>query len=475
MKFNSFRLILISLLVVFLNSCLKTTDSTVISSNSCFTALTFASNDSVPYIQNAAFTLEPLSPGSKDSMIVNLDSLPYKTRIDTVNPTFTFKSSAAKCLFFLNGDSVFLTGTDTIDFNKVVKIRNYATDGSATNTYRIKVNVHQVKPEYYVWSKVSENLDNHVAISQKALIFNDKIYYYINDGSDSYLYTSSNGYNWSSSSTVNGLPNNVTFGDITQFAGKLYLTQNDDKIYTSTNGTDWTVKSIPDYNFKSLLFGLNGKLWAVTQSNTNQKYYFSNSIDGTIWAVDTSKVIPNNFPVNNFTALSFNSRLGKPKAIVVAAKSANGDALKSWSTEDGKYWVDFGKENKTLDTLAVGFSIIPYDDKLFVFGKRTDKLAYHFKISKDEGLSWQLPDTLYNRLRQNIISSTNDTTHINYETRNFQSVVLLNPRNYTGINQAQLDDILKSNRIFMIGGKSGSTTFSDVWTGKLNRKNFLRQ
>jgi len=35
--------------------------------------------------------------------------------------------------------------------------------------------------------------------------------------------------------------------------------------------------------------------------------------------------------------------------------------------------------------------------------------------------------------------------------------------------------ILQSNRIFIIGGKSGSTTFSDVWTGKLNRKNFLRQ
>jgi hypothetical protein len=37
------------------------------------------------------------------------------------------------------------------------------------------------------------------------------------------------------------------------------------------------------------------------------------------------------------------------------------------------------------------------------------------------------------------------------------------------------NEILLSNRIFIIGGKLGSTSYSDVWTGKLNRENFLRQ
>jgi len=37
------------------------------------------------------------------------------------------------------------------------------------------------------------------------------------------------------------------------------------------------------------------------------------------------------------------------------------------------------------------------------------------------------------------------------------------------------NEIEQSNRIFIIGGKNGVLNYSDVYTGKLNRKNFLRQ
>lgn len=80
MKFNSIRLILIFSSVVFLSSCLGTTDVTSYSTNPSFSSLTFAANDSIPYLSTAAFTLEYDSQVG-DSVIVNLDSLPFNTQI----------------------------------------------------------------------------------------------------------------------------------------------------------------------------------------------------------------------------------------------------------------------------------------------------------------------------------------------------------------------------------------------------------
>lgn len=459
MKFNFFKSLLLSSFVVLLSSCLDTTtDVTVVSTNPCFVSLTFAANDSIPNIENAVFTLE-YDALLNDSIIVNLDSLPFNTRIDSVNPTFAFYSSAGARLIFEN-DSVTISGTDTIDFDQSVKIRNYASDGVTSKPYRIKVNVHKVEPELYVWSKVTD-LDIHEATSQKAIILNDSILYYLNNGSTNYLYISKDGSDWKpSKSAVTNLPSNATFSDLTLFNGSLYLTQNSDVIYSSAQGTGWVTKTITDYNFKSLLFALNGKLWAITESKSDNKNYFASSTDGITWTVITSVVFPERFPVNDFSTLSFSSRTGKPKAIVIGGTDADGKIM-SWSTENGTYWTNFSNENNTLDTLATGSSIIAYDNKLLLFGMSSEGLTTHFKQSIDEGFSWQTPDSTYNFLPTDYVS------------RSYQSAVVLKPAAY--LETTPLTEKLATNRIFIIGGKNIQGVMSEIWTGKLNRKNFMIQ
>ena len=178
-----------------------------------------------------------------DSVIVNLDSLPYNTRIDSVFPTFSFRSSSAQYLIYEN-DTVPLDGTDTIDFTiQPVKIINVAADKKThSKDYTIKVNVHQVEPEQYNWNKVLESVDSHDATSQKAIVFNDTIFYYLNNGSAAYLYKSTDGKSWEEQS-VSGLPVNTTLTDMQLFNGKLYLTQDGDKIYSSSDRRNWTLKN----------------------------------------------------------------------------------------------------------------------------------------------------------------------------------------------------------------------------------------
>ena len=160
--------------------------------------------------------------------------------------------------------------------------------------------------------------------------------------------------------------------------------------------------------------------------------------------------------------VTFPSPTGTSKALVLSGYSPTGKLLtNNWSTQDGIYWVDFSTENHTLDTLAIGASVISYDNKLLLFGKRIINGKNHYKVSIDEGLSWKTPDTL-----RNILPAE-------YESRNYQSVVVFKPRPYNKSDSKKV--IEDSNRIFIIGGESNTLPLSDIWTGKLNRKNFLLQ
>jgi len=470
MKFTFFRLILFSFILGIFSSCLgSSSDTTTVSSSPYFSSLVFKSNDSIPYLNTATFTLSEYDAASKDSIIVNLDSLPYKTRIDSVNPTFTFKSSAAIRLYYLPGnkykrDSVWLTGKDTIDFKQPVRVRNFATDGKTYKEYTVKTNVHQVNPEAYQWKKASDNLGQAGLKNQKAITRNDTIFYYQNDGTNGFLNISTNGYNWTQK-TVNGLPVNTQLNDMTLFKGQVFVSKDGFNLYSSSNGINWIKKSLTEFSFKSLLFVFNDLLWAVVQAN-DASYHFANSADGIIW--NMRGTIPDNFPVSDFASVSFKSPTGKERVLVTNGYSANGlIEYNRWTTEDvtGVNWLDFDTENGTLEDLVVGGSIISYDNKLLAFGLKSDDTSL-YKISKDEGLSWQVPDTTLNIL----------PAAYRANPRQYQSVVVFKPKTYDKINSATLkEEITNSNKLFIIGGKFYTTTYSDVWTGKVNKKSFLRQ
>ncbi len=456
MKFNPFRLIFFLSAVILLSSCLGTTTTAVVSTDARFVSLTFAANDSIPFLNTAAFTLV-------GKTIVNVDSLPYKTRIDSVNPTFKFITSAGARLYGGNRhkkDSAVVTGTDTIDFRQdTIHIRNWASDAKTQLVYYINTNVHQVDPEFYIWNKVTVNLTAFNATNQKAIVLNDKMFFYQNDGSGSSVDTSIDGINWNSEALI-GLPADAPLKAMVQFNGKLFLTQGGDKIYSTTDGLTWNTNSFTnaDYSFKSIVLGLKDSLYAITQSKTDMVYRFASSGDGLLWVIKSTNVVPVGFPISDFASVAYSSSTGKAKGLVLQGSETNSS---NWSTEDGYYWVNFSNENHSLDTLAVGASVIAYDSKLLVFGLRTDNGKSYYKVSKDEGLSWQTPDTLRNKLPKD------------YPARTNQSAIVLKPRAYDKLDPLPIKQ--QSNRIFLIGGNSGLTIFSDVWTGKLNRKNFLIQ
>ncbi|HOL00449.1 MAG TPA: DUF6242 domain-containing protein [Paludibacteraceae bacterium] len=446
--------------IIFLNSCLGDDYVTDTSNNPCFVSLSFLKNDSVPNLENAVFTLV-FDETIHDSIIVNLDSLPYQTRIDSVYAVFSFKSSSACYLIFDNDSLVTYSSGNPIDFTKVSQIKNIASDGVTERTYYIKVNVHQVDPELYVWKKLIDNVYSFTAQDQKAIYFKGKIYFFVSSNAGNFLYNSTNGTSWTEY-TINGLPPLATFQDIQIFNDTtLFLTQNNSNLYFSTDGINWSLYQYADFQFSSLLFVMNNQLWAIVNTINDGKYRSASSNDGSYWQLNNE--IPANFPISNFTSISFYSRTKTPKALVINGTSVDNQPLGTrWSTENGSYWVDFSIEDKSLDSLDQGAPVIFYDDKLFILGRNKEKTEKnYFRQSIDEGLSWQIPDSNYNYLPED------------FQARHYSSFFVFNPRPYDKTDKKE--QIEASNRIYIIGGKNSSGWFSDVWTGKVNKKNFLIQ
>lgn len=463
MRNNFFKFLIFIVTIGIFSSCLwNDDDETELSNNPNFVSLKFSKNDSIPGLDGAVFTFTYDSIVG-DSIIVNLDSLPYLTRIDSVFPTFTFRSTSASYLVLTDSlgtglDSIGLSGKDTVDFTKVLHVTNIAQDKVTERTYKIKVNVHQVQPELYQWQMKKSQIYTHSGSVQQAVFFQNKFYFYVSSGVNNYLYTSADAVSWANA-TVTGLPPYSNLRDITTFNNKLYLVHEDGRIFSTGDGIIWT-SADPDvagYTIHNLLFALENNLWSVFQQQANQKYYFATSADGIVWQIEDE--LPAKFPIVDFAALSFQSRTKKPKAIVLGGYAPNGELLSSvWSVQkniNNEYkWVNFALNKSTMGSLA-GASVIPYDNKLLLYGGmdiNDNVVENHYMESFDEGFSWRRADALYNVIEDLEIP-------FSYQPRSYQSVIHDEASHY----------------IYLIGGRTKNQVFSDVWVGKLNRMSFIRK
>lgn len=462
MKFNSFKFLLSFICVALFSSCFDSDEPTEYSSDATFVSLKLANSDA---LAAGVFTLV-------GDTILNVDSLAYGTELDSVKVAFKFTSSYLVRVIS-NNDTTFLTGTDTLNLTKKpIEIKNIAANRVDYEIYYLKINVHKVIPELYVWKNIGENIVTDNVKFQKTVMLNNKMYYFYNTGVDAYLSTSTNGIDWTASQSVN-CPVATTLNDLCVFNGKFYVTQDDNSISSSTDGITWTKTVKSGYIFKSLLFIFDNKLWSVVK-NDGAGYQFANSTNGIDWVIQ-STTFPDNFPVSGATTLSFLSRTGKPKVLVVGGYNAAGNYKNTnFSSEDCNYWVDYSSELSgrvnALDSLAPGASIIKYDKKLFLFGavKKGEVMTRsYFRRSIDEGYSWQVADSITN-IQYSVTNKIPDSSKAGAEKDTTYYV----PMSFRTMQSVVVDN---SNNIFVVGGKNNTAFVKEVWTGKLNRLNFLIQ
>ncbi|MGC3977318.1 MAG: DUF6242 domain-containing protein [Paludibacteraceae bacterium] len=442
----------ISIIIVFVSCNLNSSDTTNVSDNATITAFYINDNDSSEDASSAVFTI---TTGYDVDSIYNVDSLPYKTRVDSLIPSITTYSTSG---FIINDTlTYYLSVTKAIDFTKKVKITNVATDGTSKKDYVIDLRVHKVDPYLHIWEKTNSIISSSIFENQKAVFFKNKFYFYTGSEVGNYVYTSSDTRSWSNSNSVTGLPFGVSLQNIDTLnttgnpqANTLYLISNK-LLYVSSDGENWSLKATDNkYDFIATLCQYQNRLYAVGQEKTTYSYRIISSANGIDWE-QTSNEFAQNFPISGFGVTTFKPKYGSNKIVVVGGYNASGEKLNTrWTTEDGYYWVNLQHQKSPLSPIA-DVALAYYGSKLLLIGgvnKENSILVDTLQLSNslDEGLTWTVPDTAQNKI---------PTT---FKRRKKASIILKR----------------SEQALFIIGGVGAGINepLSDVWKVKVNYYGF---
>jgi hypothetical protein len=419
-KFYLFGLLLMGCLT----SCLEgSTSSTAVSDEPVITNF-YLYSDSVKGISDYVFLI------NEDSMLIyNYDSIDYGTRIDSLGFTITPRFHAV----YINDTLDFYAMKDVcLDFRNEVKITVVASDKKTSADYRVRVNVHTVDPDTFIWNGVKSEVFVGNAQTEKALWFNGRLLYFAVVDNDLVANESVDGVNWKALN-VSGFDVNFASADFNYLIGTedfIYYFV-DGELYKSADGEIWTSEVITGIAVEHLLFAMNGKIFGVTEENGIAR------LDGGMWT--DLGVLPSGFPVKGAAMMVAPAPSGRERVFVVGGIDVNGGFLSSmWSSEDGAYWSDMtgGKVQFTPRAYA---AMAQYGGGLMLFGGvgEDDVVVKDAQLySKDFGLNWGEPKAK---------SEIGDM----YLPRYGHSAV-----------------VTPSGYIYLIGGRASSaTSINDVWMG----------
>lgn len=446
--------LLVLLISIGFISCLGDSSSVANpSSDASIKGISILKNDSSPNASSAVFTIDNVL-----NQIYNIDSLPFGTKIDSLYLSLTFGSS----LGFIMNDSIsesnYLSTTTTknaYNFTAPVKIKNLATDGETTKEYVIDVRVHKVETYLHTWTKLNSNITSDVSDNQKAVLYKNNFYFFVEKNDVINLFTSTDAINWTNKNTVKGLPNKIVLKHLLATDNSLYLIGNDNDMYISADGENWENQNIvgsSEYDYAALLFFFKGKIWGIAKSKTDFSVRIVSSTDGINWEFSGKKNFHNDFPVKDFAATVFQPQIGPEKVIVLGGKSSfNSDLTTIWSAEnilnsDTLKWLNINNTGKNIPAMKNG-ALEYYGSKLLLFGGSSNTLLIDtipLRNSLNEGVNWILPDTLINKVPADFIYRTQTS--------------LINDR--------------QNKNLYVIGGKSKNANLSDVWRIRVNFYSF---
>ncbi len=439
------KIIYITLLLLAcagMHSCLDSAsnNTTAVSSDATVASFYFAANDSMPGLAEATFTIED---GLDTGRIYNIDSIRFGTRVDSVIPVLAFNATPGAAIIYTDHDTIILSVADTIDFShNPTRLQVVASDNQTVKWYNIFVHVHQVDPDLFVWEKIADNVFPTAGAEQQLVVLKGSFYLFVNNGIETTLYRSENAKHWAAVD-LQGLPANCRVRNIVEANQMLYYADGA-TLYSSANGTEWAANDFAAESFRlvNMLFAFNDSLWAITQQGEN--YHLATSKDAQQWRLH--EVLPADFPVSDYAALTFQSVSKRPRAMIVGGFAPTGESLNTrWNVEftqeKGYAWSNFSIEQPNFQSLT-GVDVIYYNNRFYLFGGvDADNTIGEYAIleSIDEGMHWHVPDSAHNCLPSS------------YTLRTKPSVV-----------------VGSDNAMYIVGGQSRTQVFSDVYRGKLN-------
>ena len=440
-------------LVGMLSSCLKTEEAIQIElTKNCQIKSFTLSSDSVAGLSSVKFTIDQLT-----GRIFNMDSLPYGTKIEKVYCTLTTASTydvnSVEVTPYAYPDSTYYLQSlsDSIDFSAPVKFVMHAYDGITTKTYLAQVNIHQIDPDTMIWVEAA-NPVLPVAIREQKIMQMEQeggiaCLMYVEpatgEGYQLYQASESNPTQWEQLS-LSGLPmEGVCLSQMTYYNKVLYVATEAGALYRSADGQTWSVvEGAPAIRILlgEIPAGLRQSAVLTVVAEQEGALLYGAMDEESHWTM--GDVVPENFPVSGFSAMSYES-MHYQYLMVVAGRSIENQLLNTtWTSRDGLAWEQLGASSKSFSQREGGM-MTRYDDQLLLIGGLdADQQGLKDVYSSiDFGLNWTLVDSVL------VLPEA-------YEGRGFSSVW-----------------VDKENFINLMGGKTkrDANDLNQLWRGRINR------
>ena len=346
----------LSLLTGSIISCNSDTEYIyTLPSSATVTSFSLAAKASVlPNLDSVFFSIDLYS-----GEIFNADSLPFGTDITSLTPVIVTESSS----------SVEITGktstgeektydysentTDTLDFTQPVTIKVVSYDGAFTKNYNVKVNVHQVRTDTLVWSKIEGGTlptKLNVVEEQHTSMSPGGNFYCLTGGAGKYCIATAEdpGSQWQVADVQFEFVPKVESFTATNDA--LYILSATDELYVSEdNGISW---SSTGKNATSIIGAYGNSLLSSVLESGN--WYLCD------YPADTRQIAPTDFPVSgtsNATTISFEMSISK-QMLVTGGRKSSGDLSGATWGYDGTSWMKISRYD--MPVKAENMALVPY-------------------------------------------------------------------------------------------------------------------
>lgn len=348
---------------------------------------TLSSGKDTSYVVNVTGSVYPLHIDQLNRRVFNSDSLPVGTRVNKV----VFQSISADGVVAYRTDSgqdTVFTTKDSIDFTRPRLFTVYSTDGTATRTYTITLNVRNADPDAFTWTREGEADGEVASLSDPRMIC---------DGSTLRLWGKSGGApvaltrattgdgGWTKTA-VSGV-SDIDTRSIVLFNSRFYAVA-DGGLAASADGAAWTAVATSPVSVERLLAAGPTELYAVAQGGVWR------SPDGTQWTADSLDDSFGRLPSEQVCSAVLTAD-NNPRVKSVACVGYNADGQsETWKKEvnlgyaENEPWSYYPITAETPRTLPhmQGLNMIEYDSNLFAFGVADDSVRVY--VSNDDVRTW---------------------------------------------------------------------------------------
>lgn len=338
-----------------------------------------------------------------------------------------------------------------MDLRKPVELLVIANDGLSFRNYTLKLNVHQVEGDSLFWNKVSDAVPQLQGMSQQqALMVQGSLAVLGKKGDAITLAERSADGTWNEYTT--DLPAEANVTTAIKRGEVFYISTADGDIYTTFDAKDWQKLDIPQLpglvlagaTTSYLYTLLDGELYRCSENEEGEWVFQPESLD-------ESSV---NLPSKDVKALLMEQENGNQRLVMVGNRADEYDETsvvwnKMWNddiTESEAVWMFMNQTDDNRLTLPQleYLNLIQYDKKCLAFGgasvagKGTHKAMDALYVSQDYGISWR----------------TDSEMHLPKELKDVSGPIC---------------SVVDDNNIIWLIAKG------EVWRGKLNRLDFIRQ